>query len=76
MDITTFLHFHKYYQFISFQISIDRVRNIKMEGENSCNIMTKQKSSKIKPQVTRAYITKKKIIFELDNDDAITSVSK
>ena len=38
--------------------------------------MTKQKSSKIKPQVTRAYITKKKIIFELDNDDAITSVSK
>lgn len=47
-----------------------------MEGENNCNKEFKEKASKVKPEVTRAYITKKKIIFELDNDDTITSVSK
>ncbi len=36
----------------------------------------KEKISKVKSEVTRAYITKKKIIFQLDNDDTITSVSK
>ena len=47
-----------------------------MEGENNCNNKKEGIAPKVKPEVTRAYISKKKIIFELDNDDAITSVSK
>lgn len=50
-----------------------------MEGENGETIskkQIKQKIPKVRPEVTRAYITKKKIIFELSNDDSITSVNR
>lgn len=48
---------------------------MKTEGENNCNTIIKKKSRKVKAEVTRAYITKEKIIFELDNDETITSVN-
>jgi hypothetical protein len=45
------------------------------KGEKNSKKQTKQKIPKVRPEVTRAYITKKKIIFEMSNDDTITSVN-